>query len=113
MDNRKKSLYVLLAGILLSLPFLVPTEGWAIKKIELLEVTGIFEDIDLTVEPNIIELNVNGTKAFGPLRQDCRFFDEKRQDVDKETFIKSYLKRVVTLEIVEDTGEVFSCRVGS
>jgi hypothetical protein len=90
---------------------LLPREGHSMAEMKLLEVVGTFEALDDTVEPNIVILSVNGQEASGPLFNSCRFFGEKEENIDKETFVQRYLKRVITVEIIEETGEVFSCRI--
>jgi hypothetical protein len=96
-----------LAAVTLLLP---PQEAHALKEIILLEVTGIYESLDETATPKVIALNVEGKNASGPLWHSCNFFDEKEQELSLEEFTKRYLTKDVTLEIIEDTGEVFSGR---
>ncbi len=86
---------------------------FAVARVNTLEVTGIFEKIDNTQDQEAIVLNVNGKIASGPLGQYCVFTDEKQTELDRDTFVKRYLRRVVTVELIEHTGEVIACRVGS
>ena len=95
-----------IAGTLL----LSPREAGALKAVVLLEVTGIYDALDETVTPNVIILNVNDQQASGPLWNGCAFFDEKEQGLSLEDFTERYLTQEVTLEIIEDTGEVYSGR---
>ena len=95
-----------IAGTLL----LSPREAGALKAVVLLEVTGIFEALDETTVPNVIFLKVEDKEASGPLRDGCVFFDEREKDLPQGDFVKRYINRFVTLEIVEDTGEVFCAR---
>jgi hypothetical protein len=90
--------------------FLSPQEAHALKALVLLEVTGTFEALDETAAPKVIFLNVRGHQASGPLWHSCAFFDEKEASLTFEDFAKRYLKRDITLEIIEDTGEIFSGR---
>jgi hypothetical protein len=87
-----------------------PKEAHALKEMILLDVTGIFESLDETVTPNVIILNVGGQQASGPLWHSYNFFDEKEQSLSLEDFTQRYLKQEVALEIIEDTGEVYSGR---
>lgn len=85
----------------------------ALARIPTLEVTGIFEKIDATVDPRSIVLIVDGKEASGPLGESCVFRDEKNNEVDRDTFVRLYLKRIITVELIESTGVVVACRVGS
>ncbi|MDR2179217.1 MAG: hypothetical protein LBP21_02815 [Synergistaceae bacterium] len=76
----------------------------------MLEVTGTFESLDETVTPKVIVLKVRGADASGPLWNGCTFFDEKETPLTLEDFAERYLQRNVTLEIIEETGEIFSGR---
>ena len=77
----------------------------------MLEVVGIFEGIDETTEPKRIVLVVGDNTASGPIMDGCSFINEKGKNIDIEAFVRSYLKRYVTLNLLESTGEVFSCQV--
>ena len=90
-----------------------PACGFAVQAIPVLEVTGVLSRVDNTVMPHIIVLSVEGQEASGPIFEGCIFFDEKGNVLDEETFVRRFLKRIVTLEIFEDSGEVVRCRVGS
>ncbi|MDR2136892.1 MAG: hypothetical protein LBO68_01265 [Synergistaceae bacterium] len=94
-------------------PVLFPRRSAASDSLELLEATGIFEGIDDTETPNVITLNVDGEKASGPLHEDCVFYDERQRIISRKVFVLSYPRRVVTVEIGEETGQVLSCRGGS
>lgn len=85
----------------------------AVIALPTLEVTGIFQEIDETEKPHKIMLDVNGKEASGPLSEACTFQGEKGDYIERDLFIRRYLKRVITVELIEDTGEVVSCRVGS
>jgi hypothetical protein len=87
-----------------------PQEAYALKRIVLLEVTGTFQSLDETATPKVIFLDVKGQQASGPLWHSCTFFDEKEESLTLEDFTSRYLKREVTLEIIEDTGEIYSGR---
>lgn len=99
---------ILINGI--SIPALFAEE---VEFPNLLEVSGVFIDIDETEAPHLLILDVNGQEASGPLLRHCRYINERGKMITREIFIKHYLKRVITVEIIEDTGEVFSCRVNS
>ncbi|MDR1376369.1 MAG: hypothetical protein LBJ22_02565 [Synergistaceae bacterium] len=85
-------------------------EAYAMKALDLLEVTGTFEFFDETVTPNVVTLKVKGRNASGPIWASCVFFGEKETAIAQEDFVKRYLTRDVTLEIIKDTGEIFSGR---
>jgi hypothetical protein len=85
-------------------------EVHALKALVLLEVTGTFESLDETVTPNVIALKVRGQDASGPLWNSCTFFDEKEAAITQGDFVERYLTHDVTLEIIEDTGEIYSGR---
>lgn len=78
-----------------------------------LEVTGIFQKIDEAEKPYKIVLDVNGKEASGPLSETCVYLGEKGDYIERDLFVQRYLKRVITVELIEDTGEVVLCRVGS
>lgn len=79
----------------------------------ILEVTGMLEGVASEGEREVVTLNVYGKLASGPLSSDCRFLDERGQPMDKPSFLQRYMKRVVTLDLEADSGEVVFCRVGS
>ena len=85
----------------------------AVAAIELLEVTGTLERVEPVEDGERLVLNVNGKEASGPLFSDCRFLDERGQPVEKNDFLRRYMKRIVTLELEAESGVVVSCRVGS
>ena len=86
----------------------------AVAAIELLEVTGTLERVVPGENGGeVITLGVNGKEASGPLFSDCRFLDERGQPVEKNDFLRRYMKRIVTLELEAESGVVVSCRVGS
>jgi hypothetical protein len=82
-------------------------------QIVILEVTGVLRGIDETLVPNEITLNVEGEDAAGPLASQCRFLDARGQNIAQGVFVKNYLNQTVTVELIEQTGEVISCRPGS
>jgi hypothetical protein len=94
---------VFLAVILTALPAL------AVTKIPTLEVTGQLEEIDDSQEPAVIVLNVKGTKASGLLSENCRFADAKGSFMEQVAFVKRYTKKMVTLELVAESGTVIAC----
>jgi hypothetical protein len=106
-----KKIVAVMACALLAAAF--PPVAQARMAITILQVTGAFVAIDETLTPNEIVLQVDGQDAAGPLAPQCQFFDQRGRSVDREVFVKNYLKQVITVEIVEHTGEVISCRPGS
>ena len=83
-----------------------------------LEVTGIFDRVEEPDDENgqamsLLVLIVNGKEASGLIRMECTFFDEKGNNIDRNDFMRLYIKRTITAEILEDSGEVVSCRVGT
>lgn len=90
---------------------LASTEASGVPR--LLEVTGMLEGVASEGEREVVTLNVYGKLASGPLSSDCRFLDERGQPMDKPSFLQRYMKRVVTVDLEADSGEVVSCRVGS
>jgi hypothetical protein len=93
-----------------SVLFLFPGEANAVSELKLLEVTGTLVSLDVTADPMVIVLNVEGATASGPLWPGCTFSDEKENSLTLAPFIERYTDRLVTLEIVEDTGEIRSGR---
>jgi hypothetical protein len=87
-------------------------ESAASAPMELLEATGILEGIDDTTEPGVIVLNVDGERAFGSLHEDCVFYDGKQRVLSREVFVRLYTRKVVTAELIQETGQVISCRAG-
>ena len=100
-------LAILLGVLLLSL------KSEAVAPIEVLTVVGQFEGFDETESPIRIVLIVNGEEAMGPLSDRCTFIDEKGNYIERIAFLQSYFKRIVTISLIEETGEVVECRVGS
>ncbi|MDR1379122.1 MAG: hypothetical protein LBJ36_08735 [Synergistaceae bacterium] len=109
----KKLAAVMIYALLLAAFLLFPSVTQAKMEIVILEATGVFESIDTTLTPNEITLRIGEEDAAGPLHSRCQFFDQRGRQLDQETFVKNYLKRVITVGIIEDTGEVISCRPGS
>jgi hypothetical protein len=93
--------------------FLFPQQSAASGPLELLEATGIFEGIDDTETPNVITLSVDGEKASGQLHESCVFYDERQRILPRKGFLQLYIRKTVTVEILEETGQVISCRGGS
>ena len=86
----------------------------AVTDMELLEVTGTLERVEPGEEgTEILTLNVNGKEASAPLDPGCRFMDEGGESIEKNDFLRRYMKRLVTLELEAKSGAVMSCRVGS
>ena len=79
----------------------------------LLEVTGTLEAVNQGERGEVVTLKVYDKLASGPLSSDCRFQDERGAVVEKSVFLERYMKRVVTLELEEDSGAVVLFRVGS
>jgi hypothetical protein len=77
-----------------------------------LTATGRLTRLDESVSPPVIELNVNGTPASGPLAEGCRFVDERGNALTREAFFRRYLQKVITIELFEHSGEVIFCRPG-
>jgi hypothetical protein len=91
----------------------LPEEAKAVKELNLLEVSGIFRAFDAAATPNVIVLDVNGQEGSAPLFDGCSFLNEKGEEINGADFVRQYLDRVITLELLEDTGEIFSCRPGA
>jgi hypothetical protein len=85
----------------------------AVMMVPTLEVTGLLEAIDESTAPMTLHLDVNGVAASGPLAETCLFWNDKEVLISREDFAKHYLKKVVTIELREDNGEVIHCRPGS
>lgn len=86
----------------------------AVTEMEILEVTGILESVEPGEEgTEILTLNVNGKEASGPLDPGCRFMAEGGKSIEKNDFLRRYMKRIVTVELEAKLGTVMSCRVGS
>lgn len=98
--------FLLLVGLLVfwALP------AWPAPAI--LEVTGMLDGVAPGERGEMVTLNVYGKIATGPLSSDCRFMDERGQMMEKGDFLQRYMKRIVTLELEEDTGAVVLFRVG-
>lgn len=111
--NTMLKLRIIAVGIFLVL-IGIPSSARAVAAIELLEVTGTLE----RVAPEegggeVITLNVYGKEASGPLDPSCQFLDERGQPMEKNDFLRRYMKRIVTLELEANSGVVLSCRLGS
>ncbi|MDR2180214.1 MAG: hypothetical protein LBP21_07885 [Synergistaceae bacterium] len=89
-------------------PLAFPRQSAASNSMELLEVTGILISIDVTVTPNVITLNVEGEEASGPLSEECVFYDPKQRVIPLKAFVHTYTGKAVTVEILEETGQVLS-----
>lgn len=86
----------------------------AVTDIELLEVTGTLERVEPGEEgAEILTLNVGGKEASAPLDPGCYFTDEGGESIEKNDFLRRYMRRLVTLELEAKSGVVMSCRVGS
>ena len=112
----KMKLFVLLCALssaAVTGAILFPQRSAASGSLELLEVTGIFEEIDDTVTPNVITLNVDGERASGPLHEDCVFYDIRQRIIPRKGFVQLYVQKLITVEILEETWQVLSCRAGS
>ena len=48
-----------------------------------------------------------------PLFSDCRFLDERGTLIPKDDFLRRYMKRYVTVELDEDQGVIYVCRLGT
>lgn len=84
----------------------------AVSPIPMLQVTGVLVGIDEKAEPPIIELIVNEKQASGPLDKQCAFSTDTGEIIGRDEFVKRYKNRVITLELAEDTGIVYTCRFG-
>ncbi|MDR1875438.1 MAG: hypothetical protein LBQ90_10570 [Synergistaceae bacterium] len=89
-----------------------PGESAADAPKELAEVTGILEGIDDTTTPNLITLKVGEVLASGPLERHCGFFDEWEREIPRTVFVQRYTRRLVTVSMIRDSGEILSCRPG-
>ncbi|MDR1978470.1 MAG: hypothetical protein LBQ42_07035 [Synergistaceae bacterium] len=105
----KKNVALVVAGTLLAVACLV-SSAFAVMKIPTLEVTGQLEKVDESTQPAVIFINVNGTTASGPLSERCSFSDVRGNSMERAAFVKNYTKKMVTLELIEDSGEVIDCR---
>lgn len=110
---RTPAVWMLVLGLLFVLVgFSSPAR--AVTAMELLEVTGILDRVEPMEEGGeSITLNVSGKEASGPLDPGCRFMDERGRPVEKNDFLRRYMKRIVTLELEAESGVVVSCRVGA
>jgi hypothetical protein len=106
-----KKLVAVMACALLVAAF--PPEAQARMRITILEVTGALVGIDEKPTPNEITLKVGEEDAAGPLASGCRFLDARGHEIEQRVFVRNNLEKTVTVEIVEHTGEVISCRPGS
>ena len=79
----------------------------------MLEVTGTLERVEPVEDGERLVLNVNGKEASGPLFSDCHFLDERGTLIPKEDFLRRYMKRYVTVELDEDQGVIYVCRLGA
>ena len=110
---RMRSLGIVTAVLLLTL-MVGGQPAHAVAAMELLEVTGILDRVEPMEEGGeSITLNVSGKEASGPLDPGCRFMDERGRPVEKNDFLRRYMKRIVTLELEAESGVVVSCRVGA
>lgn len=82
-------------------------------KLDVLEVTGIFLGIDIKEEPHRLRLQVEENEFSGPLEESCLFWDDELKATSRDDFVRLYLKRVITVTLLEETGSVISCKVGS
>jgi len=109
MYKSRKFLPALLA-LALGLILVCAGGARAIMQVTILEVTGILEEIDESVNPPEITLKVDGESASGTLVSYCVFQDEIGTSLSMEEFIKRYVNKTVTVESYEDSGEIVSCR---
>lgn len=105
--------FLLLTGVFCFCGYAFKGEAMRAAPVPVLEVTGTFESIDETEEPHRIVLKVNGDEVSGPLEETCVFLDDRGNTVERDLFVRRYLRRVITVELTEDTGVVILCRVGS
>jgi hypothetical protein len=84
--------------------------AFALMKIPTLEVTGQLEKVDSSLDPAMIFVSVDGTEASGPLSENCSFTDARGNSMERDAFVNRYVKKIVTLELIEDSGVVVSCR---
>jgi hypothetical protein len=110
--NTRLSSLCLLPGLCLA-ALCLTFSAEAVMKAPTLTVTGQLVRLDQSTNPPVIELSVDGVTASGPLAEFCRFMDDRGNDITRDLFFRRYLKRVITVEILEQSGEVVSCRVGS
>ncbi len=83
----------------------------AVAQMEMLEVTGIFKKVADVEGVKTIFLDVSGKTASGPLDEGCIFLDEGNKEIERETFLKRYLNRYITVELEAESGVVLLCRV--
>ena len=105
----KRSFVGLFLAVLLMT--MAPRLAEAVTAVPVLEVTGVFLGLDADKDGEFINLQVDGKTFSGTLASECRFQDSQGQAMEKETFHRSYLKRYVVVEILENTREVISCTV--
>ena len=92
---------------------IVAPRAEAVTEMPMLEVTGTLERVERMEDGERLVLNVNGKEASGPLFPDCRFLDERGTLIPKEDFLRRYMKRYVTVELDEDQGVIYVCRLGA
>ena len=85
----------------------------AVTEVPMLEVTGTLERVEPVEDGELLVLKVDGKEASGPLFSDCRFLDERGTLIPKEDFLRRYMKRYVTVELDEDQGVIYVCRLGA
>ena len=100
--------FLLISALVLGLALLYAVPANAVMSLTILEVTGILERIDDSVEPNEIYLNVDGVSASGPMIQDFEFMDARGTRLPQREFVRRYTNQQVTLSLYEHSGEVIS-----
>ena len=100
-------------SVMAALLFFSVTPAEALSRPSTLTATGIFKSVNKERKPPVIVLNVNNAEASAPLHPSCVFLDSLGKEISKDAFVEKYLKQVITVELYENSGEVFLCRVGS
>ena len=103
---------VLTAAVLMNGGILA-SRAEAVTEVPMLEVTGTLERVEPMEDGERLVLNVNGKEASGPLFSDCHFLDERGTLIPKDDFLRRYMKRYVTVELDEDQGVIYVCRLGA
>ena len=102
-----------IASVMAAVLFFSVTPLDALSRPSTLVATGVFKSINKERKPPVIVLNVNNAEASAPLHPSCVFLDSAGQEISKDAFVERYLKQVISVELYENSGEVFLCRVGS
>ena len=73
-------------------------------------VDGTFDSLVETNGGFVITLIVDGQKASGPVSASCKYYDHNGEEVSRQIFGSAFLGEPITVEILGEDGEVFTCR---